>query len=176
MRQLGGQRVLPRQDSEDTAVSLWTERKPKSKKMGKGGLGTRRLECDFPDCLLAVSDTWKRCAVVWSFCILVGDCAICTIGAKLNITWLALTRCCHAYITVLSHRVEWRDLSHASTVLVVKSAWACYMPNNILVVLAHVQLKSFYRLSTRVEKMYHALSCLTVLKATGSWARAWKEG
>ena len=76
--------------------SLWIERKPKSKKTGKGGLGTRLLERDFPDRLLAVSVTWKRCAVVWSFCVLVGHCAVCTLGAELNIAWLALARCCHA--------------------------------------------------------------------------------
>ena len=37
------------------------------------------------------------------------------------------------------------DLSHGKSTLAVKSAWACYMSNNILVVLAHVQLKSVYK-------------------------------
>ena len=68
----------------------------KEKKTGKGGLGTRRLEHDFPNRLLAVSVTWKCCAVVWSFCVLVGHCAVCTLGAELNIEWLVLARCCHA--------------------------------------------------------------------------------
>ena len=39
--------------------------------------------------------------------------------------------------------------SHTENCHAVKSVWACYMPNNNLVVLPHVQLKSFYRLSTR---------------------------
>ena len=52
--------------------------------------------------------------------------------------------------TIVLHNrtLTWRDLSHARSILAVKSMWACYMANNILVVLTHVQLKSFYRLST----------------------------
>ena len=38
----------------------------------------------------------------------------------------------------------WWDLSHAKSILAVRSMWVCYMPNKILVVLAHIQLKSFY--------------------------------
>ena len=43
------------------------------------------------------------------------------------------------YVIVLSH-------GDTKSSLAVKSV--CYMPNNILVMLAHVQLKSFYHLST----------------------------
>ena len=49
--------------------------------------------------------------------------------------------------TVVLHNytLAWQDISHANNSLVVKSAWACYMPNNILVVLAYVIfLSSFY--------------------------------
>ena len=97
-RQSGGQRVSPSQDIEDTqqfhfvfGLNLQTEKQ-------KTGLGTwvRRLKRDFPDRLLAVSVSWKRCAVVWSFCVLVGHCAVCTLGAELNIAWLVLAHCCHA--------------------------------------------------------------------------------
>ena len=50
-----------------------------------------------------------------------------------------------------------------------------------IVMLTHVQLKSFYCLSTCDityvhEKMYQALSCFTVLQVTGSWVRAWERG
>ena len=44
--------------------------------------------------------------------------------------------------------------------------------------LAHVQLKSFYCLSTRDvtrEEMYQALSRFTILQVMGSWARAWER-
>ena len=34
----------------------------------------------------------------------------------------------------------WRDLSHARGILAVKSVWVCYMPNNILVMLAHIEV------------------------------------
>ena len=52
--------------------------------------------------------------------------------------------------------------------------------SNNLVVLAHVQLKPFYCLSTRdvthVRKCTPALSRFTVLQATGSWAGGWERG
>ena len=52
--------------------------------------------------------------------------------------------------------------------------------SNILVVLVHIQLKSFYiyHLSTRdvTQKMYQALSQFSVLQATGSWMSAWERG
>ena len=46
--------------------------------------------------------------------------------------------------------------------------------SNTVVVLAHVQFKSFNCHSR--EKMYQALSRITVLRVTGSWARAWEQG
>ena len=46
-----------------------------------------------------------------------------------------------AYITILLH-------GEMQKVVQQWNAWACYMPNNNLVVLAHIQLKSFYPLST----------------------------
>ena len=95
---VGKTEVLPSQDSEDTHhfhLGLNANWKVK-KKNKKGGLQTRRLERDFPDRLLAVSVTWKPCTVVWFFCILVGHCAICTLGTELNIAWLALACSCHA--------------------------------------------------------------------------------
>ena len=51
-------------------------------------------------------------------------------------------------VIVLHNRtLAWQDLSHAKSSLAVKGAWACYMPNNVLVVFAHIQLKSLYPLS-----------------------------
>ena len=91
-----GQRVLLSQGSEDTQQFHFGLSAYQKAKNGKGGLGTRRLERDFPGRLLAVSVTWKCCTVVWSFCVLVGHCAVCTLGTELNIAWLALARCCHA--------------------------------------------------------------------------------
>ena len=42
----------------------------------------------------------------------------------------------------------WRHHSHTESSLAVKSVWACYMPDNILVNHTPVQLKSFYCFST----------------------------
>ena len=42
------------------------------------------------------------------------------------------------------HALMWQDLSHTRHMLAVKSVWPCYMANNILVMLAGIQLKSFY--------------------------------
>ena len=54
---------------------------------------------------------------------------------------------------------------------VVKSVWPCYMANNILVMLAGIQMKSFYHLSTHdVTHMRNVPGPLPlVLQATGSW-------
>ena len=49
--------------------------------------------------------------------------------------------------------------------------------SNNLVVLAHVQFKAFYRLSTRdVTHMRKCTRPFTVLQATGSWAGGWEQG
>ena len=77
-------------------------------------------------------------------------------------------------VIVLHNRtLAWQDLSHAKSSLAVKGAWACYMPNNVLVVLTHIQLKFLYPLSTcdvTCEEMYQGLSCFFVLQAMESWA------
>ena len=168
MRQSVGQRVLLSQGSEDTQQFHFGLNAYRKAKNGKGGLGTRRLERDFPDRLLAVSVTWKRCAVVWSFCVLVGHCAICTLGTELNIARLALAAVMPNLSMVLAKGTQyrlvstaflvksttivlhnrtlmWRDLSHARSILAVKSAWACYVPNVMLIPRSiKVFLPSFY--------------------------------
>ena len=65
--------------------------------------------------------------------------------------------------TIVLHNrtLVWQNISHANISLVVKSAWACYMPNNILVVLAHVKLTIFLFKHHSHEKMYQALSRIT---------------
>ena len=63
---------------------------------------------------------------------------------------------------VLHNRaLAWQDISHANISLVVKSAWACYMPNNILVVFAHVKFTIFLFEHHSHEKIYQALSRIT---------------
>ena len=61
----------------------------------------------------------------------------------------------------------WRELSLSRNILVVKSVWAFCMLNNILIVLAHIQLKFFYSVSsldiTHMKKMYQALSRLIIV-------------
>ena len=53
--------------------------------------------------------------------------------------------------------LAWQDHSHTKSSLVMKNVWACCMPNNILVLLTHVQLKSFYLLST--HDVTHVRKC-----------------
>ena len=66
-----------------------------------------------------------------------------------------------------NHTLTWRELSPARNILMVKSAWAFCMLNNILIVLAHVQLNFFYCISsldiTEIKKMYQALSRLIIV-------------